>query len=815
MSIDDIKLPKSGLRSLSVEQVKQVIREYKKGSKLSANLVLSAFGEYAHSFISMNNEDKWEDFCKENINSHFHQLIDDELAEAEQEVSQEIMHYPLFARRRIVEIIKENNYELFLRLVLKHPLSYFSCAQLWDPNTEVNVSVKTYYNFLAEYFLLSGNINAKSYLNFIDSVTSPYKNFIDISQYYEADSRSNKFKAIFIQQLLASRMGVLLRLRPEQLEGMHEQEFFMPAPMNLSTIAAFTNRWIAEQASEFKTNLAGVLLQYILEIDKNAYSFLVKDLGNKLPKIQQEIISPEFPTFFSSELIYNKISRISQDETKDYKNLLASSILEFSYKKQNLNYDLQRVSRSIRYLQGRKFFKPWELRTINSDIRKLQKEYYEIDMKLEDVEDKLAFLGSRGAKIIKPQYSDILKQIDAKSIEFSFDNKIFKDPLMFEEVFSFSNKNKEAAVIKLALEEDGFLQTKEDYPEQAELIDYLHIWAEVNSGKSFRKLKKKYKDYRVNRVAVEYLRKVDKKTLKEIKKAEPKLSKMASLVESREQLDNKLLDLAQIVVNFTSEVCNAETKNLEEFIDYSNVVAIIWDWLTLQIENPYVSGSEKINRFRPWFDRELSLFIKEKDFKVYQALCYVRPEAVLGLTPGADFNWKDTPIFQQYIKVITELFLETGSGSIEKFEDFKRNISSPFNAFLDNRKYDLDSASNKILLLDNSQKHLFNSQYRQDAMKLWADFHNKAFLGDSSFNGLFFELIMKELKSQHKNEHLNFCVQLLEIERLEVSKLREQVYINIDSSSELEGGASRALESFEELNNRLGFLEEIKRGLWT
>ena len=121
--------------------------------------------------------------------------------------------------------------------------------------------------------------------------------------------------------------------------------------------------------------------------------------------------------------------------------------------------------------------------------------------------------------------------------------------------------------------------------------------------------------------------------------------------------------------------------------------------------------------------------------------------------------------------------------------------------FLDTRKYDLDAASNKILMLDNSQKHLFSSEYRSDAMKHWVEFHNIAYFGVSDFSGLLFELIMKELKAKHPQKHYDFCLELLDLERANVEALKSEAY-NQDS------------DDFKLLNDRMSFLDDIKRGLW-
>ena len=61
---------------------------------------------------------------------------------------------------------------------------------------------------------------------------------------------------------------------------------------------------------------------------------------------------------------------------------------------------------------------------------------------------------------------------------------------------------------------------------------------------------------------------------------------------------------------------------------------------------------------------------------------------------------------------------------------------------------------------------------------------------------------MKELKFKYQEQHFDFCMQLLEIEREKVRGLRDVAY---------DRGAS---EEFDILDERLSFLEEAKRSLW-
>ena len=203
-------------------------------------------------------------------------------------------------------------------------MCYYDCSQLWDPNKEVTAIVRTYFTYLAQAYLSSvsdSKVTADSYINFINEVKSPYKNLDQVSNFYEADYSRSKFKGIFIQELIAARIGVILRLRQEQIEGMECGYFYMPAPVNLGAIKVLANRWLAEQAREFKINLAGRLLEFVLEQDKEKYKELLDSLGQSFQSIMlsgEDIrIDPEFTEFARAEIVYQQFLKVKDAKDID------------------------------------------------------------------------------------------------------------------------------------------------------------------------------------------------------------------------------------------------------------------------------------------------------------------------------------------------------------------------------------------------------------------------------------------------------------------------------------------------------------------
>ena len=836
--------PRFSLKNLNPEQIVKLVGDFRPEALASGSIIASAFGPLADLFIDnlptiegtlaeqiVQYTKAWDQFCLEEIYSQFENLADQE----GEKIRDEVLHYPLFTKRRVLELIRVKSPLIFSQLVCARPFSFYSVSQLWDPNHDVTSLVRDYYSILAQTYLsfYKTKITARSYFDFVNVVKSPYRDLYDISNDFEADYEGKKFRALYLKQLAAARTGAALKLRTEQLEGFEYKAFYMPAPLTIEAVSSLTLRWLSEQSLIFKNDLPAVLLEFILEKDVPAYKELISDLGRTLTgallKGVEIGLDSEFPEFDQSSLCYKEISSLHFEKVNLelfasplHRELLATAYMLSQREQEDKLRDVKRAEHSIGYLQGRRFYRPWEIRTLNQEIRSLQREVYQYELELKIQNKREVFLKSvvdQVCEVYPPAGPPLILQIaDRACTDIKITGKVLDDPLMYSTVFSFANNKSKAEQVKSDLDKLGYVETKLKNIVDSELVDYLHIWGEIVAGMSLKKLRKEYTDFRVNRVLVEYEHKVNKKLYETIKQLEPKLSAMISLVVGREKLDHDISELADIIVSCSEQVAkeyfaNVTVKDqLARFQLYSECVAIIWDWLTLQIENPYSSATAQ--KFQAWFERELCSAIREKSYDCYVAMSYIRPASVLGLEPGADFNWKDTEPFQEHVTILTEQFCSLAevfskSELLFVFARFKEGLTNPFVGFLNTKRYDLDLATDKILLIDASQKHLFTSQYRRDALSFWVKFHEQAFVGEHPFHGLFFELVMKELKNKHQELHVAMCLELVELERYDVSQQRERAYFeakNNDSSDEL-------INLIQLSTARLDFLAGLRRSL--
>lgn len=859
---NDIQLPKTkankadrySLVNLNAEQIVKLVADFKPGFALSGNVFASAFGPLADDFIKRvesNSKDLtthlqvvaevWDEFCREQIELQYEKLI-------EQNASDEVLHYSLFAKRRILELVRIKDEKLFNQIICIRPFHFYSVSNLWDPNSEKTNFVRNYFGIIAKAYLdfYSNQVCADSYIKFINAVKSPYRHVYEISNEFESDygssglRGSNGFRAIYLKELLSARTGVVLKIRAEQLEGFEQGDFYMPPPITLGAISSLTLQWLAEQSFSFKNDLPANLLEFILEAQPFVYKILVADLGKILIsdflKGVEVDLDPEFPEFNQSFLCYKEISKLHQKKVQHHlfestlhQELLFTTCELVEKDKSDKDLDYARLKKSIAVLQGRRIYRPWEIISLNKEIRGLQRALYQLELEQKVLERKSEIIKEITKEVYQkcpqPELPLIMSLADRVCVNWRAQNQAFDkelgDPLMYADVFIFSDKNSKINVISADLQELGYVETKLKYLADKELVDYMHIWRELHGGRNIKSLRQEFNDLRVNRVLVEYERKVNKKSFAEIKDKHPRYSKIIDLVSGREALEESFEKYAKTIILCTRELFDQYLKNdskivndaLDRFQVYAECAAIIWDWLSAEISNPYQEATEKYQKFLPWFEKEICRHLKNQDQNTYLALNYKRPSSVLGLEPGADFNWRDDDVFKSYITTLTNHYLDLTSNFtkeevLKTFTRYKDNLVSLFVGYLNPRRYQLDYASDKILLLDFSQKNLFSSQYRREALEAWVGFHESAFFGNQPFNGLFFELVMKELKKEYPQQHLIICLALLDLER---EQIKDEI---LRASSSIENEQDEQFLEYLYLNqSKVDFLEGLKQSL--
>ena len=469
--------------------------------------------------------------------------------------------------------------------------------------------------------------------------------------------------------------------------------------------------------------------------------------------------------------------------------------------------DISRASRLSNYVRGRKRLMPWEGEVLDQELAALELlversvvREKELDTRLAKVSQQLDVLEPIALPLMRQRiynrdenralapfdqaFIDILETVERvlPTVYREFSGVSIQpdiiDPILagnFDAPYHFGRLAEE---VKVALSEYHEHEVRERYNHMPSLIDVVQIAQQFHEGTPAKKIRKKLPQHLVDTVFLREKHLKQGVSFEMLLKEFPSLSTLIIMIKGREQLQKDLARLshelegaynavlAEVQLSWDLEIITP----LDRYLLSLRTFELVWDWFTESLNNPYsklfneVRDSEspsnsdtaqllakKKKAFRPWIERELALFLQEKNTELYELLIVTRPAAVYGLRTLIDINWNPKRQTFEMITALARKLSETSADCADEvvYEDFRKlieNVPSPFGAFKDFERYDFELTTQNLFFLTTPQECVFHSEARRAALDGWVTSQECVFLGNSETTGVLGMMVFRALE---------------------------------------------------------------------
>jgi len=827
----------SSLNYPNTKEIHDLISRYYFGNTQDVQQVIEFFVPYAEKFLSIL-EDRfsysklsgskkrksfsiaWEVFSAEFVVKPYLNEID-----IEKDHSPEVLSYPMFALRRVSEILRIRNQNAFCVLISQSPLSVFTLKQLWHVNGQDVTSVREYYRSLAKGFVnlySLDEVTVSDYLEYCCAITSPYKDMFSKILRHEINVVDSQITAPTIYEININRAGILHRLRDDQLEIGGNERRMVPPKVTHKSLEEISLNWLSIQSEEFFRGLPYRLLAHIGETNVLVFKKLAREFGVDFSNYIEsnghiseaiEFKMPiEFPENQIETLVFSQLKELSSKE-KSFTNLLSQIKTEVDEKIYEAERDTLRLKRSIDAISERRIARPWESANLLKDLELIEKKYVFSFRKKKSYELKKQWLTN---EVQQREEVCNLDEVKKEELKTNFENakqilldnieehlekqqhiKITStelvDPLFSAEIYSFTfsrmkyEKYREKRKDKLS---------NYDLSNQSLLEDYVSAWKEFSKHKNLKKLKRRYKNDVAHRVYVEYQNKVKNKSYDELRNENVFLCPLVNKIEHREGFEEYLSDLVKgfekLVLELVSYVEQGLVyKSLTKYecsLIKSQAFEMLWQWFTKTFKNPYGTAIEassfnlefeKSISFWPWFEKQVLQQAKLDSSFIVSGFSMYRPVSSLSIEQLDELTWARSIEGYDYIDVLAREFvsLEKGNSNLKIIESYQllfKELRSPYIELINSSSYDIDYLSQCLFNFDIAQEHLFSSVDRKILIKYWFSSRQPTFKGVSVHAGIFETLFLKRIGELDTEIYLNLISELNTLERKKLHNLHTE-----------------------------------------
>lgn len=858
----------------SVNDIHDLISKYYFGNTQDVQQVIEFFVPYAERFISILEDDfsyselsgatkrksfsaVWEVFSAEAIVKPYLNEID-----IEKDHSPEVLSYPMFAFRRVSEILRLRNQSAFCTLICQSPLSVFTLKQLWHVNEQNNASVREYYRSLARGFInlySLDQVSVSNYLEYCCAITSPYKDMFNKVLRHEIHIADSKIAAPTVYELNMNRTGVLHRLRDDQLDFISSKEQITPPKVTHKSLEEINLNWLSIQSEEFFRGLPHRLLAHIGEINTSVFKKLAREFGvgfsnytessDDIRKAIDFKMPIEFPENQIETVVFRQLKELSSNE-KCFSTLLSQISREIDEKIYEAERDTLRLKRSIDTISEIRVARPWESANLLKDLELIEKQYvfsfrkkksYELKKQwlINEIQQRkeVCSLDQSKKKEPKTNFEDA-KQILLDNIEehlekqqhIKLNSTELLDPLFSVEIYSFTfsrmkyEKYREKRKDKLS---------SDDLSSQSLLEDYVSAWKEFSKHQNLKKLERKYKNNVARRVYIEYQHKVKNRSYDELRNENVFLCPLVNKVEHRQEFEQYLVGLVngleKLVLELVSYVEQTSVyENLSKYecsLIKSQAFEMLWQWFTQTFKNPYGNATEassfklqfeKSISFWPWFEKQVLQQAKLSSSFIVNGFSMYRPVSSLSIEQLDELTWARSIEGYDYIDLLATEFvnLEKGNSNLKIIESYQllfKELRSPYIELINSSSYDIDYLSQCLFNFDIAQEHLFSSVDRKILIKYWFSSRQTTFKGVSVYAGIFETLFLKRVGELDAEVYLNLISELNTLERKNLHKLHTEA---LKKAAEPRYKSNKFIEKYlNSIDDKLFFNELLRESL--